>query len=128
MIKNTFEIKQGIKTHIIENELFKTNIICVLLTVPLNKENVTKNALIPFLIRSGSKKYKSQIEINKLLEEMYGASFNCGIDKMGDNQVLKFYIEGINDNFLPEKKNLLKEMIDLILELVFNTNIQNRKI
>ena len=128
MIKNTFEIKQGIKTHIIENELFKTNIICVLLTVPLNKENVTKNALIPFLIRSGSKKYKSQIEINKLLEEMYGASFNCGIDKMGDNQVLKFYIEGINDSFLPEKKNLLKEMTDFVLELVFNTNIHERKI
>lgn len=126
MIKNTFEVKQGIKTHIIENELFKTNIICVLLTAPLNKENVTKNALIPFLIRSGSKKYKSQLEINKILEEMYGASFNCGIDKMGDNQILKFYIEGINDSFLPEKDNLLKEMTDFVLELVFNTNIEER--
>lgn len=76
MIKNTFEIKQGIKTHIIENRLFKTNIICVLLTVPLDSQSVTKNALIPFLIRSGSKKYKSQLEINKHLEEMYGASFD----------------------------------------------------
>ena len=76
MIKDTFEIKQGIKTHIIENSLFKTNIICVLLTVPLTLENVTKNALIPFLIRSGSKKYKTQLEISKHLEEMYGASFD----------------------------------------------------
>ena len=76
MIKSTFEIKQGIKTHIIENELFKTNIICVLLTVPLTLENFTKNALISFLIRSGSKKYKTQLEINKHLEEMYGASFD----------------------------------------------------
>ena len=76
LIKNTFEVKQGIKTHIIENSLFKTNIICVLLTVPLNIENVTQNALIPFLIRSGSKRYKTQLEINKHLEEMYGASFD----------------------------------------------------
>lgn len=127
MIKNTFELKQGIKTHIIENELFKTNIICVLLTVPLNIENFTKNALIPFLIRSGSKNYKSQLEINKYLEEMYGASFDCGIDKMGDNQILKFYIDGINDSFLSNKDNLLKKMIDLLLELVFNTNIENGK-
>ena len=127
MIKNTFEVKQGIKTHIIQNELFKTNIICVLLTVPLNIESVTKNALIPFLIRSGSKNYKSQLEINKQLEEMYGASFDCGIDKMGDNQILKFYIEGINDSFLSNKDNLLKEMMDLLLELVFNTNIENGK-
>lgn len=127
MIKNTFEIKQGIKTHIIENSLFKTNIICVLLTVPITLENFTKNALIPFLIRSGSKNYKSQLEINKHLEEMYGASFDLGIDKMGDNQVLKFYIEGINDNFLPNKENLLNEMINTIFELVFNTNIVDGK-
>lgn len=128
MIKNTLEVKQGIKTHIIENRLFKTNIICVLLTVPLTLETVTKNALIPFLIRSGSKNYKTQLEINKHLEEMYGASFDCGIDKMGDNQILKFYIDGINDSFLPSKENLLKEMADLLFELVFNTNIENRKI
>ena len=127
MIKNTFEVKQGIKTHIIENALFKTNIICVLLTVPLNLENVTKNALIPFMIRSGSKKYKTQLEINKHLEEMYGASFDCGIDKMGDNQILKFYIEGINDSFLPNKDNLLKEMSNMLFELVFNTNIEDGK-
>lgn len=127
MIKDTFELKQGIKTHIIENALFKTNIICVLLTVPLNLENVTKNALIPFMIRSGSKKYRNQLEINKHLEEMYGASFDLGIDKMGDNQILKFYIEGINDDFLPNKENLLKEMTDMLLELVFNTNIQEGK-
>ena len=127
MIKDTFEIKQGIKAHIIENELFKTNIVCVLLTVPLTNENVTNNALVPFFIRSGSKNYNSQLEINKTLEEMYGASFDCGIDKMGDNQVLKFYIEGINDEFLPNKENLLQDMINLILELVFNTNIKNGK-
>ena len=51
-----------------------------------------------------------------------------GIDKMGDNQILKFYIEGINDSFLPNKQNLLNEMINTIFELVFNTNIENRKI
>ena len=47
---------------------------------------------------------------------------------MGDNQIIKFYIEGINDSFLPDKDNLLKEMIDLLIELVFNTNIEERKI
>lgn len=44
---------------------------------------------------------------------------------MGDNQILKFYIEGINDSFLPDKDNLLKDMKDMLLELVFDTNIEN---
>ena len=125
MIKDIIEIKQGIKVHLIESKLFKTNMVCILLTVPLLKETVTKNALIPFYLRSGTKNLPSQIAINKKLEEMYGASFDCGIDKMGDNQVLKFYIESINDNYTDKKENILKQTIDLLLEIIFNTNIKN---
>ena len=73
------------------------------------------------------KNLTTQLEINKKLEEMYGATFDCGIDKMGDNQVLKFYIESINDNFVNEKEEMLKKTINLILEIVFNTLIENGK-
>ena len=127
MLENVFEIKPGIKAHLIQNDIFKTNIACVLLTVPLEKDTVTSNALIPFLLRSGTKNLKSQLEINRKLEEMYGATFDCGIDKMGDNQVLKFYIESINDNFINGKDNLLKDSINFVLEIVFNTLIENGK-
>ena len=39
---------------------------------------------------------------------MYGATLDCGVEKTGDNQVLKFYLETLNDNFLPNKENLSK--------------------
>ena len=42
---------------------------------------------------------------------MYGASFNCGIDKMGDNVVLKFYIESISNEYALNGENVLKENI-----------------
>ena len=65
-------------------------------------------------------------QISKTLEQMYGASFDCGLDKTGDNQVLKFYIETINDNFLPSNsENLLKESLEKILDIVFNPYIEN---
>ena len=32
-------------------------------------------------------------QISQEMEEMYGASFDCGLDKTGDNHILKFYIE-----------------------------------
>lgn len=125
MLVDSFEIKSGIKAHLIQNDIFKTNIACVLLTTPLERETVTQNALLPFLLRSGTQNLKTQLEINKKLEEMYGASFDCGIDKMGDNQVLKFYIESINDNFVGNKDEMLKQTINFILEIVFNTLIEN---
>ena len=78
------------------------------------------------MLRRGSKKLTSQEEISKKMEELYGASFDCGLDKTGDNQVLKFYIEAINDKFLPEhKENILRIVLDNLLEIVFNPYIEN---
>ena len=119
-------IKKGIKLHTIKTEKFKTNLIVVMLTTKLDKENVTKNALIPAVLRRGTATLNTLEEINKKLEEMYGASLDCGLDKTGDNQILKFYIESVNDEFLPQNgENMLKRSLENILELVFNPYLEN---
>ena len=120
------DIKNGIKLHTIKTEKFKTNLIAVMLTTKLDKENVTKNALIPAVLRRGTASLNTLEEINKKLEEMYGASLDCGLDKTGDNQVLKFYIESVNDEFLPQNnENMLKKSLEKIFELVFNPYLEN---
>ena len=123
---NEKEIKKGIKLHEIQTDKFKTNLIAIFLSMPISKENVTKNALISAVLRRGSKNMPTQEKISQELEEMYGASFDCGLDKMADNHILKFYLENINDNFLPEtNENILKMSIEKILEIVFNPLIEN---
>ena len=119
-------MKKGIKLHTINTNKFKTNLIAIFLSIPLTRENVTKNALLSSILRRGCQKYKTQEEISKKLEEMYGAEFNCGLDKLGKNHVLKFYIESINDEFLPEaKENMLKQSIEILSEIVFNPLAEN---
>lgn len=121
------EIKKGIKTHLIDTNKFKTNLITVVLTLPLSRKDVTSNALIPAVLKRGTRKLTSQEEISKKLEEMYGAEFDCGIEKIGDNQVLKFYLETLNDNFIPkeEEKSIAQEGLDLLLDIIFNPLIEN---
>ena len=121
-------IKKGIKLHLIQTDKFKTNLIAVFLTLPLTQENVTKDALISAILRRGSKNMSTLTQINQELEEMYGASFDCGIDKTGDNHILKFYLESINDKFIPNKnENILKQSIDKLLEIIFNPLTENNK-
>lgn len=123
---NQIDIKKGIKLHTIKTDKFKTNLIAVMLTTKLDKGNVTKNALIPAVLRRGTASLTTQEEINKKLEEMYGASLDCGLDKTGDNQVLKFYIESVNDEFLPQDaENMLKISLENIFEMVFNPYLEN---
>ena len=121
------EIKKGINLHIIKTNKFKTNLLAVFLTTPLDKETVTKNALIPAVLRRGSKNMPSQEEISIALEEMYGATFDCGIDKIGDDQVLKFYLETINNEFLPENEDNLNEAIKILLEVIFHPLTENNQ-
>ncbi|MBP3831569.1 MAG: insulinase family protein [Clostridia bacterium] len=119
-------MKQGIKLHTINTNKFKTNLIAMFLSIPLTRENVTKNSLLVSVLRRGCEQFKTQEEISKKLEEMYGAEFNCGLDKLGKNHVLKFYIESINDEFLPQNgENMLKQSIEILSEIVFNPFTQN---
>ena len=108
------KIKNGINLNLIKTDKFKTNLLSVFLTVPLNENTITRNALIPAILRRGSNNLKTQEEISKTLEEMYGASFDCGVDKIGDNQVLKFYLETINNSYTEEGENILIESINIL--------------
>lgn len=120
MNKTSIDLKQGIKAHFITTDKYKTDLTCVIITTSLKRENVTKNALIPFILRRGNMRLQSQYQINKELENLYGASFNCGIDKMGDNVVLKFYIESIRNEFALNNENILKDCVENLLDIVFN--------
>lgn len=122
------EIKQGIELHTINTNKFKTNLAAIFLSLPITRENVTYNAMISSVLRRGTKNMPSQEQISKELENMYGATFDCGIDKTGDNHIFKFYLESINDKFLPQNdENMLKSTIEKLLEIVFNPLVENEK-
>lgn len=127
MINETIELKQGIKFHKIETNKFKTNLLAIFLNVPLTRQNVTKNALLAAILRRGTNNMPTQEIISKNLEEMYGAGFDCGIEKNGDNQTIKFYLESINDEFLPQKEELLKRSFDILFDIAFNPLVENGK-
>lgn len=118
-------IKNGIQLHEIQTNKFKTNLLAIFLTTPLTRKHVTENAVIGTLLKRGSKTMPSQEKINENLEEMYGAAFDSGIEKTGDNQVLKFYLEIIQDEYLPEKEKLLQKGIETLLEIVCNPYVEN---
>lgn len=127
MEKKDFEIKQGIKAHLIKTDLFKTNMISCLITVPLTRENVTKNALIVSMLRRGTANFKTQLDLSRELENLYGAAFECGIDKYGDNQILRFYADSIDDKFALTDEEILKNTIRILLDIVCNPLLENGK-
>ncbi len=109
----------------LQSNKFKTNLVALFITVPLTKENCTKNALLTSVLRRGTNNLKTQEEIAKRLEELYGAGFNCGVDKLGNYHVLKFYLETLENTYTLNNENLLQEGVNLLLDIVFNPLVEN---
>ena len=127
MADNKIELKKGIKLHLIKNDIYKTNLISIILTTPLKRENVTKNSLIPFLLKRGTSTFPTYEQISLRLEELYGTSLNCGVDKVGDNQIIKFVTECIDNNYTLNGEDLIKDVMDLLVDITFNPYMENGK-
>lgn len=119
------EIKSGITFHQIHTKNYKTNLYAIFLATPLKRENVTLNALLTAVLRRGTKNLPSQELISQKLEMLYGASFDCGVEKTGDNHIIKFYLETLSEEFLPKPENIVQEALNILLDIVLNPYTEN---
>lgn len=124
-LSKNIDLENGIKLHLINTDKYKTNVVAVFLTHELSRENITKEALIPAVLRMGTQNIKTQQELNKELERLYGANFNCGIEKRGDNHIVKFYTEVINDEYTLNNEELLNKSITLLFDIILNPLTEN---
>ncbi len=118
------KIDEGVFLNLISTEKFKTNLISFYIIRPLKRDEVTKNALIPLVLKRGTKNYNSSINIQKKLETLYGANLSIDVNKMGERQVIRFSIEAVNSEFVKEE-NLLKQVLVMLNEVLYNPYIEN---
>src|SRR5690554_567724 len=115
-----YQTDNEIDLYISKNPKFKTNLIQMIILNQLDKETVSMNALIPFILYRGSKNYPSSRDFKIQLDELYGAELSVSVWKRGEIQLLNFSLEIANENYLPTNDILFKKGIDLLKEMVLN--------
>lgn len=104
-------INTGLNLLVSSTKKFKTVSVGMLIRRPLDRQEVTINAIIPGILKRGCEKYPSVKELYRQTELMYGAVFDAQILKKGEQQILQFFIEVLN------KDNLVNEAIEFLYEL-----------
>ncbi|HSQ88069.1 EF-P 5-aminopentanol modification-associated protein YfmF [Romboutsia sp.] len=99
---------------------FKSNLVSIYIQRILDREETTKNALIPAIITSGCEKYPSLREISNKLDDLYGSSMVGDVSKRGERQVITFKIISTNERYLDEK--IFTNVIEFFNE-VLNNNL-----
>ena len=125
MSEKIVKLKEGIEGLFIKNQRFNTTSISFNFYLPLKKENVAENALLPFILTSSGKDYPSFSALNFKLSKLYGARLDASTEKYGDCQLLRMTISVIDDRFTFDSDSLVKQASELLLGLIFNPNAEN---
>jgi predicted Zn-dependent peptidase len=118
-------IAPGVKGLFIENNRFSTTHISVNLYLPLKRETVAVNALLPYVLSSCCKEYPDFSALNLRLYELYGADVGGIADKIGDTQLLKFFSFAVEDEFIPEAVKVTEQACDLLFSMIFEPSVKN---
>ena len=117
------QIDNGIYLNLIYTDKFKSNLLSYYFLRPLSKDEVTKNALLPLVLKRGTEEYDTNLKIQKKLEETYGANLSISVNKRGERQVLRFTVEAINGNYVGDNKNIY-EVINLLQSIIHNPTLE----
>lgn len=115
----------GVSFSVLHDPKFKHNRLSVNLTTPLRQESVSQNALLPALLRRGCKSCPDFTELNRRLDNLYGASLSADVLKSGANQIVNLSITAVDDRFTISQEALAAECAELIAQILFEPKIEN---
>ncbi|QSZ27913.1 insulinase family protein [Aceticella autotrophica] len=109
------QITDGINLYVKNIDKFKTISINTYIHNYLGKD-ATRFALIPSILRRGTKKIKTYKDISKFLEGLYGATLSSAVYKRGERHIQQYKLElaeekYINEDILNVGANFLKEFL-----------------
>lgn len=125
MNMQTITINENIRVNLISMTKLKTTSVAVYIHRPLCKEEASLNALLPLVLKSGSRMQPSRELIAQYLDNLYGASMGATVLKRGEDQLIYFDAETISDRYAPNGEKLLSELLKLLMSVIFDPDVQN---
>ncbi|WP_195983416.1 pitrilysin family protein [Clostridium sp. D33t1_170424_F3] len=113
-------ICDGVNFRSIRDNKFKTVRMSVHLVVPMSRTAAAENALVPFLLSRASREYPDYTKLGQRLAELYGASLNADVQKLGDLQVLTISACGLADRYALDGESISRELGDLLCSILFD--------
>lgn len=112
-------LDNGINIYIHSTDKFKTNTFCIFIHQNLRKETATKTALLPFVLKRGTRRFPTSRQLALYMENLYGADMGGDILKRGESQILQFFMETVNPRYV-DGEDVITKGLEAFKELVLN--------
>ncbi|MBQ8574505.1 MAG: insulinase family protein [Clostridia bacterium] len=112
-------IADGVRLCAQSTDKFKTCRINVSMAMPLDT-NASARAILPFILQRRCAKYPDFTTLNRVLDELYGASVSAGVIRRGEAQILSFNLTAIDDRFALDGDTVALECVQLLCDMIFD--------
>jgi predicted Zn-dependent peptidase len=99
---------------------FKTVRIQIAFQRPIDEDEVTARAVLPYVMRAVSNRYPTRSALQIKLEELYSASFYGTVRKIGRTHEVSFDLHLIQNDYAADVPDLLEEGFRFLADILFS--------
>lgn len=118
-------IAEGVSFSAVQDTKFKHNRLSVSMLMPLEEGKLSERAIVPYILRQGTRKYPDFTKLNERLSDLYGAALEANVDKFGSYQLLNLGMVGIDSRFAFDGEDMVKELADLLADILLDPYVEN---
>ena len=106
----------------VQTDKFKTGCLSVTLISRLSKKTASLNAVLPRVLRRGTSSYPDMESIASALDDLYGAHIEPFVRKKGENQLVGFISDFVDDYYIDGEDSILESVANLMGEMLLSPN------
>lgn len=115
-----FDLPGNFRLAINSNKKMKTIATKFSFVSDLREDTVTRLALLPMILRRGTRRLPDMQLIHRELESLYGATLDVSINKIGEFHLMQFRMECVNERFLPNGSEVLRAALLLLRDVLLD--------
>lgn len=108
----------GVLLRAVQTKKFKNSLLSVSFLEPLTQANASLNALLPKVLRRGTRRCPDLTALSAALDDLYGGGMEPVLRKKGEVQCVGFWATALDDAFVPSATPILEDAAALLGQLV----------
>lgn len=123
LIRN--EIMPGVWLTCLTTEKFKTGCFSISLLTQLTRETAAMNALIPHVLRRGTRRFPDLEQLSGELDRLYGVGISPAVRKIGEIQSVGFVTDFVDGHYVPAYVGLFNDALKLTCEVLLDPCLED---
>lgn len=110
--------QNGVGWYVYPTKRFKTISLQAFWVNDLTQETAAQGALLPHVLKRGTRRWPDAMAIEKQLETLYGASFRADVGKIADKQLISVSLDVVHGQYLPGTPDTLEAGLNFLEEIL----------